>query len=87
LAESRRLLEATFPIAEHPTEGWRYALWDTVNAQLLAHQGDPVAARRTIAAAIPVIVQRFGPTGFYSLLAHRRAQMIEDSLVARPAKT
>jgi tetratricopeptide (TPR) repeat protein len=86
LAESHRLLEAAFPLAEHPAETWRYALWDTVDSLLLAQQGDFATARRVMAAALPVISQRFGPSGFYSLLAHRRAQAIEAQSVTRAAK-
>jgi ATP/maltotriose-dependent transcriptional regulator MalT len=85
LAESHRLLEAAFPLAQHPAETWRYALWDTVNSQLLAQQGDLAKARLTMSAALPVIEQRFGPAGFYSLLAHRRAQSLEAQVVSRTA--
>jgi tetratricopeptide (TPR) repeat protein len=78
LAESRRLLEGAFPLAQRPTEAWRYAIWDTVNAELLARQGDTASARRLIALARPVITQRFGATGFYTLLVQRRAQFVEE---------
>jgi tetratricopeptide (TPR) repeat protein len=78
LAESRRLLEGAFPLAQRPTEAWRYAIWDTVNAELLARQGDTAGARQLIAAARPVITQRFGATGFYTLLLQRRAQFVEE---------
>jgi tetratricopeptide (TPR) repeat protein len=77
LAESRRLLEAQFPIATHPAEQWRYSLWETVNAELLASEGDFAAARRTIAAAQPVIVERFGAGGFHSMLVRRREQFVD----------
>jgi tetratricopeptide (TPR) repeat protein len=86
LAESRRLLEAAHPLAQRPTEAWRYAIWDTVNAELLARQGDVSTARRTIASALPTIAKRFGPTGFYSLLARQRAQFVEGKLVVESRK-
>jgi tetratricopeptide (TPR) repeat protein len=79
LQEARRLLEAAFPLAKRPSEAWRYAVWDTVNAELLAQRGDAAAARRTIEAAIPPIAQRFGKSGFYSLLAQQRARFVEDA--------
>jgi tetratricopeptide (TPR) repeat protein len=80
LTESRRLLEASFPIAERPTEAWRYAIWDSVNAELLACRRDETQARRAITSAIPVIAQRFGVKGFYYSLAQRRAQFVETQL-------
>jgi tetratricopeptide (TPR) repeat protein len=87
LAESRRLLEATFPLTEHPTETWRYALWDSVDAIVLAQQGDLAQARRKISDASPVIERRFGSMGFYSLVARRRAQLIEEQGSSTSAKT
>ncbi len=78
LAESHRLLEGAFPLLQRPTEAWRYAIWDTVYAELLARQGDAAAARRLIAAARPVITQRFGAEGFYTLLLERRAQFVDE---------
>ena len=87
LAESRRLLEANFPLTEHPTETWRYALWDSVDAIVLAQQGDLAQARRKISDASPVIERRFGSMGFYSLVARRRAQLIEEQGSSTSAKT
>jgi tetratricopeptide (TPR) repeat protein len=86
LGESRRLLEAAFPLAQHPTEAWRYALWDTVDAELLARRGDMATARHMIAAAMPAITRRFGSAGFHTLLARRRGQLVEAQSVsaARP---
>jgi len=78
LAESRHLLEAAFPLAERPTEAWRYAIWDTVNAELLARRGDDENARHAIASAAPVIAHRFGSTGFYSMLAQRRSHFVDE---------
>jgi tetratricopeptide (TPR) repeat protein len=78
LSESHRLLESQFPLAAHPAEAWRFAIWDTVNAELLARQGDAGTARAKIAAALPVITARFGPNGFHTLLARRRAKLIDE---------
>jgi tetratricopeptide (TPR) repeat protein len=80
LTESRRLLEAAFPLAKHPAEAWRYAVWNTVNAELLAQKGNAADARSAIADASPVIAKRFGSGGFYSLLAQRRSRFVEDEL-------
>jgi len=76
LAESRRLLQAAHP-AQRAEDAWRYAIWDTVDAEWRAHQGDVAAAQTRIHAALPVIDQRFGANGFYGLLARRRLQFIE----------
>ena len=80
LAESRRLLEAAFPLTPHPAEAWRYAIWDTVNAELLSQRGDVATARSTIASALPIIAKRFGAKGFYSLVARQRVQFVEQKL-------
>jgi tetratricopeptide (TPR) repeat protein len=76
LTESRGLLEKAHP--QSPDNAWRYAVWDAVNAQLLAVNGDSAAAG-TLAAAQRIIVQRFGPNGFYNLLAKRRAVLIASA--------
>jgi tetratricopeptide (TPR) repeat protein len=76
LAEARGLLTAAFPLSEHPTEAWRYAIADTVTAELLATQGDISTAQTLMVSAQPVIERRFGPDGFFSLLFHRRMQFI-----------
>ena len=77
LAESKTLLEKAHP--NTPGDAWRYAVWDAVNSQLLAANGDSTAAARLLAAAQPIIVQRFGIDGFYNLLAKRRAVLIARS--------
>jgi len=82
LSESRRLLEAAYPLAQRPTEAWRYAIWDTVNAELTARRGDTATARLTIADALPIITQRFGPNGFYSEVARRREQFAEKPSIS-----
>jgi hypothetical protein len=65
-------------LAAHPTEAWRYAIWDTVDAELLARQGDAAAASAKIGAALPVITARFGPNGFHTLLARRRGKLVDE---------
>ena len=77
LTESRRLLQAAFPPLQQSTEAWRYAILDTVDAELIAHQGDAATARRKLASALPIIEKRFGRSGFHSLLAQRRLQFVE----------
>lgn len=77
LTEARTLLEKAHP--DTATDAWRYAVWDAVNAQLLAANGDVVEANRTLSAAQKIIVQRFGTSGFYNLLAQRRALLIANA--------
>jgi non-specific serine/threonine protein kinase/serine/threonine-protein kinase len=86
LAESRRLLEAAYPIARHPNDAWRYAFWDTVDAEMRSAHGDSSTGRTRLAAALPVIVARFGKTGFNSLLAQRRAEFAAPAGTARSSK-
>jgi tetratricopeptide (TPR) repeat protein len=74
LTESRALLEKAHPAG--PGDEWRYAVWDLVNAQLLASNGENAAARTDCAAAQKVLERRFGESGFYSLLAKRRLALI-----------
>jgi tetratricopeptide (TPR) repeat protein len=71
LAESRSLLQRAHP-QSHDDE-WRYAVWDTVNAQLVAANGDSSRGAAILAAAQAVIVKRFGTKGFYTMVANRRA--------------
>jgi tetratricopeptide (TPR) repeat protein len=74
LAESKALTQKAHP--ESPEEAWRYANWDVVDAELLAGQGDVPGAARLLAAAQPILEKRFGPEGFYPMLAKQRAQSI-----------
>jgi tetratricopeptide repeat protein len=87
LAESRRLLEAAHPVEKRPAEAWRYAVWETVNAEWLAHQGDVATARGKIVSAAPVLAKRFGPQGFYSLLVRRRGKFVEQQAPATRRKS
>lgn len=74
LGESKTLLEAAYP--DDMANAWRYAIWDTVNAEVLAMNGDASKAQATLAAAQIVIRQRFGAAGLYTQLAARRGQLI-----------
>jgi ATP/maltotriose-dependent transcriptional regulator MalT len=77
LAESKVLLQKAHP--ESPSAAWRYAVWDSVYAQLLAADGDFAAAASLLTAAQTILARRFGETGFYSLLAKRRFLMIANA--------
>lgn len=74
LAESRSLLQKAHP--ESAADAWRYAVWDSVNAQLLAANGDAVGAEKSLASAESILSGRFGNRGFYSVLAQRRTARI-----------
>jgi tetratricopeptide (TPR) repeat protein len=74
LLEAEMLLQKAY--RQIAPNAWRYAVWNAVNAQLLAANGDFLGAERALAAAQAIIVKRFGPNGFYSLLAKRRALLI-----------
>lgn len=77
LRESRAQLQRNHP--NESADAWRYAVWDSVNAQLLAADGDRAGAARTLVAAQRILEQRFGANGFYSLLAKRRQQSISKT--------
>jgi len=77
LAESKTLLKEAHP--DGPANAWRYAVWNVVNAQLLAANGDSTTALATLASAQTILIQRFGPNGFYSLLAKRRIASITNA--------
>ena len=74
LAESKQLLQKAHPFDAE--DAWRYAVWDAVNAQLLAANGDAAGAVHMLDAARQIIIRRFGENGFYNLLAKRRAAFI-----------
>jgi tetratricopeptide (TPR) repeat protein len=77
LSESKSLLQEAHP--KTSTDAWRYAVWDAVNAQLLAANGNVAAAASLLATAQPIIAQRFGAGGFYNLLAKRRALLMANT--------
>jgi tetratricopeptide (TPR) repeat protein len=86
LEESKRLLKAAHPLNQHSDDAWRYAVADTLGAQLLAHQGDVSGAQRLLAASTPIITQRFGQSGFYSQLARRRTDRVQQISQRAPLK-
>jgi ATP/maltotriose-dependent transcriptional regulator MalT len=77
LAESKALLEKSHP--DSTADAWRYAVWDAVNAQLLAADGKPAEAANTLSTAQKILVQRFGESGFYCILAKRRTLLIANA--------
>jgi tetratricopeptide (TPR) repeat protein len=77
LNQSKALLMQAYPDVH--ANAWRYAVWDTVNAELLASKGDLGSATASIDAARATILQRFGEAGFYSLLAARRASIVANT--------
>jgi tetratricopeptide (TPR) repeat protein len=77
LSEAKALLEEAHP--NTAKDAWRYAVWDAVNAQLLAANGDIVGAQQALSAAQAIIAQRFGEKGFHNLLAKRRALLIANA--------
>ena len=82
LGESKTLLVREYPDAT--LDAWRYAVWNTVDAKVLASMGDATAAA-LISDAQAVIQERFGNSGFYSLLAARRAAVVASELKRQPA--
>lgn len=77
LIESKALLQKAHP--ESPADAWRYAVWDSVDAQLLAANGDSAAAASILSAAQKILTRRFGETGFYCMLAKRRTLLIANA--------
>jgi tetratricopeptide (TPR) repeat protein len=78
LNESLRLLQAKYPQRDDPAVAWRYAIWETVNAQLQMKSGDAAAAERALRQARDVIQKRFGPRGFYVQLVERRLAALKQ---------
>jgi hypothetical protein len=74
LEESKLALQKSHPDARD--DAWRYAVWDSVNAQLLASKGETARAAATLAKAQSVLVNRFGVNGFYCTIAKRRMALI-----------
>ena len=77
LVESKGLLMKAHP--DGPANAWRYAVWNAVNAQLLAANGDSIAALTALTAAQTIIIQRFGPGGFHSVLAKQRIASVSKA--------
>jgi tetratricopeptide (TPR) repeat protein len=78
LAEARGLLEKSHPPGKDASSEWRYAIWDLVNAGVLAQDGKSAEAKRALDQARVVIQRRFGQSGFYSLAANRRSEQLEQ---------
>ena len=74
LARSKDLLRKAHP--QNPSEAWRYAVWDIVNAQLIAAKGDVASATTTLEAAEKVIDARFGPSSYYGALIRQQLALI-----------
>jgi tetratricopeptide (TPR) repeat protein len=83
LKESRELLEKAHPPGQE--DAWRYAVWDLVNAELLAQDGRNDEASRLLDQTRPTILQRFGGSGFYSLVLKVRGERIEKLARRTPA--
>ena len=77
ISEAKGLLQKAHPAS--PAEQWRYAVWDAINAQLLAANGDVAGATATLAAARTVLVKRFGENGFYSVRAKQLALQLSSA--------
>jgi tetratricopeptide (TPR) repeat protein len=75
LSRSKDLLQKLHP--QSPSEAWRYAVWDVVNAQLLATKGDVATATATLNAAQKVIDSRFGPASYYGKMVEEQLTRIE----------
>jgi len=81
LAESRRLLEKNHPLGKGGNNAWRYALWNVVDAGVLAAAGAGAGAgagaKRSLNEARGPILLRFGDSGFYTALLRRRAEQVD----------
>lgn len=75
LTESKALLQKAH--SENPGNAWRYARWNTVNAELAAANGDLAGAEQTLIEAQRVLRERFGAAGFYTLLAQRQLTQVQ----------
>lgn len=77
---SKELLQKLHP--QSASEAWRYAVWDIVNAQLLAAKGDTASATATLDSAAKVIDARFGPGSYYGKLVRKQLTLIGKSATA-----
>jgi tetratricopeptide (TPR) repeat protein len=82
LAQSKLLLQKAHPLS--PSEAWRYAVWDIVNAQALSAQGDTASASRILNAAEKVIDGRFGAASYYGQRVRKQLTLIGKPAAARP---
>jgi tetratricopeptide (TPR) repeat protein len=81
LARSKLLLQKAHP--QSPSEAWRYSVWDIVNAQLVAAQGDTASATKILNAAEKVIDGRFGSVSYYGQLVRKQLTLIQKSPAAK----
>lgn len=85
LTEAKTLLQQAHP-EKNLTDAWRYSVWDSVDAPLLAADGDVAAAAAKLAKAREILARRFGESGLYTLLAKRRAAQISQARASSPSK-
>src|SRR5262249_32215434 len=78
LAEARRLLAMSYPLADNPDEAWRYAICDSIGAELAAVQSALGVGEKQLETALPLIAKRWGPNGFHTVLARQRAKFIQE---------
>jgi Tfp pilus assembly protein PilF len=81
LARSKLLLQKAHP--QSPSEAWRYAVWDIVNAQVLAAQGDTASASKILNAAEKVIDGRFGSVSYYGQRVRKQLTLIGKPAAAK----
>jgi tetratricopeptide (TPR) repeat protein len=79
LEESKKVLQRNYPTSAE--NAWRVAVWDSVNAELIAARGNPSAAISNLKAAEKVISDRYGPLGFYTMLAEHREQLVTSGAI------
>jgi tetratricopeptide (TPR) repeat protein len=75
LTESKLALQQAYP--NDAANAWRYAVWQSVNAELVAANGDVTGALSTLGTAQATLRARFGPDGFFTLRANRSAQQLQ----------
>jgi tetratricopeptide (TPR) repeat protein len=75
LDRSKALLQKLHP--ESASEAWRYAVWDIVNAQLLAAKGDTASATTMLNSSEKAIDARFGPSSYYGKLVRKQLTLLE----------
>jgi len=69
------LLDA-MPEAHDHNNAWRYGVLQIFEARLQIANGDTRKAQSILAAARPVLTERFGNAGFYTLLAQQQEQLL-----------
>jgi tetratricopeptide (TPR) repeat protein len=77
LSRSKGLLQKAYPPST--SDRWRYAVWDLVNAQLLAAEGDTATATEKLNAAEKVIDARFGPVSYYGQRVRKQLKLLKSA--------